>query len=521
MQRLAESTLAQARAERPHYDRRAVRCGIVHLGLGAFARAHLAVYVDTLLAQGHHGLGIVGVSLRNDDVPNALGPQDGLYTLAVTGAAPVAHRIIGSVLRTLHAPSAQSEVRAALAAPGTSIVTITVTEKGYCWDPATRRLDHSHPDIRHDLEHPDVPRSLLGHLLLAARDRRATVAGPLTLLSLDNIPANGTTLRAVLTEMAEIGDPTLAEWIDEHLSVPCSVVDRMVPATDDAFRVETDAAVGVHDSWPIRAEPYSQWVVEQGWASPIPPLADVGVQIVEDVARWETLKLRVVNGLHTTAALYGLRRGLDTVDEVVADPGGRALLDRVAAEIAGVIEAPPGVEVSAYIATTFERFANPSLAHRCAQIASDTSQKLPQRLLDTARQRLARGLPIDAIADVLALWAWSTLGRDHLGRPVAVIDPLAPTYADIAADNGDDPRARRRAGRFGADLRRSRRSPRARGAGRRAADGDPVTDAAERIEVDRGDLRSQVAHRPSPRRYRFASSNRAAEAHSPSAGLET
>jgi fructuronate reductase len=435
--------VSAAAAAAPAYDRSSVSAGVVHLGLGAFARAHLAVYLDDLLAAGHHGLGVVGVSLRNDDVPNALRPQDGLYTLGVVQGATVAPRIIGSVLTVLHAPSEANAVRAALATA--SVITVTVTEKGYCCDPASHRLDRTHADIGHDIDAPTTPRSLPGHIVLAASDRRARALPGVTVLSLDNLPANGRTLRSVVLDLAQATDPSLCEWIVEHLRFPCSMVDRIVPATTPGFRAEVASSIGLDDAWPVRAEPYSQWVLERAWVGERPPLQDVGVTIVDDVAPWEALKLRVVNGLHTTAAHFGLFHGLETVDLVMADPDGRRLLDRVAAEATEVLVAPSGVDIGEYVANTMTRFANPALAHRCAQIATDTSQKLPQRLLDTVRDRLPLGLPVEALTDVLALWAWSTLGLDHDGAPRAVHDPLATRYAEIAAQHGNDPAALSRA----------------------------------------------------------------------------
>ena len=431
--RLADVTVAQARAEVPAYDRTRVRPSVVHIGLGAFARAHLCVYLDDLLTRNTPELGVLGVSLRHHDVATALVSQDGLYTLAVIDGERVLHRIIGSVLDVLHAPTRPMEVRAALAAPGTSIVSATVTEKGYCWDPASHRLDADHPDVRHDTAGPATPRSLAGHLVRAAADRRASGTGGFTALSLDNLPSNGTTLRTVTLDLASLVDPTLVEWIEDNIAFPCSMVDRIVPATDDALRAEVATAIGVDDRWPVRAEPFSQWVIERAWAGPLPPLESVGVTLVDDVTPWETLKLRVLNALHTSAAHFGLFAGLDTVDQVVADPAGRALLTRVAADICAVLVPPTGVDPQAYVTTTLHRFANAGLGHRCAQIATDTSQKLPQRLLDTVRARRAAGLDAGAIAEVLALWAWSTRHPVH--------DPLAPTFAAIAARHGDDPAA--------------------------------------------------------------------------------
>jgi len=438
---LSERSLARANVGGLRYDRRRVRAGVVHLGLGAFARAHVCAYLDDLIAGGRTDLGVYGVSLRHDDVRRALGPQDGLYTLGIIDGDVTEHRLIGAVRKVVHAPSDRAGVRAAMASPNTGIVTVTVTEKGYCWDAGARALDHDHPDLRHDVAAPEAPRSLAGHLLLAAADRRAQGSGGLTVLSLDNLASNGRTLRAVTLDLAAVVDPSLVSWIEDNVRFPCSVVDRIVPATDDVFRRQVAAAIGVEDAWPVRAERYVQWVVEGAWATSMPPLADVGVIAVDDVAPWEALKLRVLNALHTSAALLGLFTGRGTVDGVVADPGGPAFLHRVAGEITEVLTAPPGVDVDAYVETTLARFANSGLHHRCAQIAIDSSQKLPQRLLGTVRDRMARGLTIDALTDVLALWAWSTLGRDHQGLPRGVDDPLAATFATIATSHGDDARA--------------------------------------------------------------------------------
>ena len=428
--RLTDATRSLTSARTPSYDRAALRTGVVHLGLGAFARAHLAVYLDDLIAAGHHDVGMLGVSMRHTDVAAALEPQDDLYTLGVIDGDSIASRIVGSVLGVLHAPTQPQAVRRALAAHDLRMISLTITEKGYCTDPATRRLDLAHPDVVHDLLHPEAPRSAPGQLLLAARDRRATGAPPITVLSLDNMPANGRVLRSVMDEMASAVDPSLSEWVASHMYFPCSMVDRMVPATDEEFRACIVALTGLDDAWPVKAEPYSQWVIERDWASTMPPLAQVGVTLVDDVAPWETVKLRVLNGLHTAAAHFGLRHGLATVDEVARDPDGRAFLDRLAAEIVEVLVPPSGLDVDEYVRATFARFTNAGLRHQCAQIATDTSQKIPQRLLGTLRERLARDLPIDALAETLALWVVAT---------PAAKDPLATLFAEIAQRVGSDP----------------------------------------------------------------------------------
>lgn len=432
--RLSSSTLSAANAQQPAYDRAELRPAIVHLGLGAFARAHLAVYVDDLIAAGHTDRAIIGVSLRHSDVRDALMPQDGLYTLGTVDATGARPRVIGSVRQVLHAPSERTVVRAALASA--EMVTVTVTEKGYCARPADGRLDVDHPDVVHDIAAPSSPRSVLGHLILSFDDRRRTASPGVNVLSLDNIPSNGVVLRNLVLELATLRDPSLAEWISGHVTFPCSMVDRMVPTTDERFRAAIRSQIGVDDAWPVRAEPFTQWVLESTPGLPM-RLNEVGVQLVDDVAPWEALKLRVLNGLHTTAALFGLRHGLTTVDEVTADPAGRSLLDRVAAEIVPVVVPPSGVDTCAYARTTLQRFANPALGHRCEQIATDSSQKLPQRLLTTLRDRRARSLDSPAIMEVIALWGWSTLGVDHRGAPRTVADPLAARYAEIVATSQD------------------------------------------------------------------------------------
>lgn len=437
--RLSDSTVAHAAAQRPAYDRAAPPVGVVHLGLGAFPRAHLAVFLDDLLALHPEGpWAMLGVSMRSTDIVHALNPQDGLYTVGTIDGDTIGARVVGSVRHVLHEPTSPALVRHALSAATTTMITATVTEKGYCTDPATKRLDLDHPDIRHDIEHLERPRSLPGQLVATFAERRARRTGPVTVLSLDNMPANGHTLQRAVADLAAATDPTLNAWIDNEVRFPCSMVDRMVPATDEPFRERIAAVTGLHDAWPVRAEPFRQWVVERGWATPMPPLADVGVTVVDDVGPWEHTKLRVLNALHTAAALFGLRHGLETVDQVARDERGARLLDRLAGEIVEVLTPPDGVDLGGYVATTLGRFRNPGLHHRCAQIATDTSQKLPQRLLGTVHERLARGLPIDAATDVLALWAWSTLGRDHEGGERPVADPLADTFASIAARHAAD-----------------------------------------------------------------------------------
>jgi fructuronate reductase len=451
--RLHPSTLdtLPAAVQRPAYARAGLRCGIVHLGLGAFMRAHLAVYNDDALDQrGDTGWGISGVSLRQPDTRDALGPQAGLYTLALRdadarGAPRQRLRVIGCVGEMLVAPEDPVAVLRRIASRETGIVSLTVTEKGYCHQPASGLLDTAHPEIVHDLAHPEAPTSAVGLIVQGLAGRRASGLGGLTLLSLDNLPANGRLLRGLVLAFAEaLGEAALADWIAVHCTFPCSMVDRIVPRTTEADREAIGAALGVRDAWPVVAEPFIDWVLEDRFAAGRP--AWPGVRTVathDEVAAWERLKLRLVNGAHSALAYLGVVAGWKTVDAAIAQPALRRFIEALLREeveptLRGVTVPPD------YRERLLERFANPALAHRCAQIAMDGSQKIPQRLLGTVRDRLAAGAPIDRLALALAAWLHFLSGRDEAGNGYAIDDPMAPMLQALVreADALPDPRAR-------------------------------------------------------------------------------
>jgi fructuronate reductase len=443
---------------RPRYDRSRVRPGIVHLGIGAFHRAHQAVYTDDALAKGDLAWGIVGASLRSPDTRDALAPQDGLYTVVTRAPNGTALRVVGSVLRLLVAPESPAAMIEAMAEPGVRIVSLTVTEKGYCHDPATRRLDERHPDILHDLAVPDGPRSAPGFIVAALALRRRRGIPPFTVLSCDNLPSNGETTRAVVVRMAELIDPALGRHVAEHVAFPSSMVDRIVPATTQADRGEVAEALGASDAWPVVTEPFSQWVIEDRFPQGRPAWETAGAQLVADVAPFETMKLRMLNGAHSSLAYLGYLAGHETVAATVADPVFRTFVQALwRDEIIPVVPGPPGVDLPGYAAALLKRFENPAIRHRTWQIAMDGSQKLPQRLLGTVRDRLARGLPIDRLALAVAAWIRYVGGVDEQGRPIDVRDPLAGPLRERIEASGDDPDRRVRAvlaveAVFGTDL---------------------------------------------------------------------
>ena len=411
---------------RPRYDRAALATGIVHLGIGAFHRAHMAAYTDAVLASGDARWGILGASLRSPDTRDALAPQDGLYALAVRDASGERLEVVGSVVRLLVAPEDPEALLAAMSAPETRIVSLTVTEKGYCHAPATGALDERHPDVVHDLAHPETPRSAPGFVVEALRRRRAAGLPFFTALCCDNLPHNGATLRRVLVRFAELRDPALGRALAEELRCPSTMVDRIVPATTDRDREAITAALGAEDAWPIATEPFTQWVIEDDFALDRPAWDLAGATFVGDVAPFELAKLRMLNGSHSTLAYLGYLAGYETVADTMAAPGFAALVRGLMLEEAAPTLPPvPGLDVAAYADSLVARFRNPALRHRTWQIAMDGTQKLPQRLLGTVRDRLAAGGAIDRLALGVAAWMRYATGRDERGEAIDLRDPLA------------------------------------------------------------------------------------------------
>ncbi len=424
---LSSKTLLQipTAVRRPSYDRSAIATGIVHLGLGAFTRAHQVVYTDDVLAAGDRRWGILGASLRSPDTRDALAPQDGLYTLAARDAASERLRVIGALTGLVVAPENPGALIAAMAAPSVQIVSLTVTEKGYCHDPATSALREDHPDVLHDLRHPQAPRSAIGILVAALVQRRAAGLAPFTALCCDNLPSNGRTLRRVLTRYAELYDPELGKYLVDVLACPATMVDRIVPATAQEDRARIAAALGMDDAWPVVTEPFSQWVIEDDFPLGRPDWSAHGAEFTGDVAPYELMKLRLLNGAHSSLAYLGYLAGHETVADAMAEPAIAAYVARLMHdEVTPVLTAPPGADVVAYKRALLQRFRNPALKHRTWQIAMDGSQKLPQRLLGTIRERLARDLPIPHLALGVAAWMRYVAGTDEAGRPIDVRDPL-------------------------------------------------------------------------------------------------
>ena len=426
---------------RPAYDPSRVGVGIVHLGLGAFHRAHQAVYTDAVLGRDPRW-GICGVSLRTPRATEALDAQDGLYAVLTKGRDGTAVRVIGALRETLFLGRDRARLTARIADPAVTVVTLTVTEKGYCHDPATGRLNLAHPDIAHDLADPDAAVSTVGVLVAGLAARRAAGAGAINVVCCDNLPHNGRVVEGIVAAYARQRDPALADWIAASVAFPSTMVDRIVPATTDADVAEVARLLGVADAAPVVGEPFTQWVIEDRFAAARPRWEEAGAQLVADVAPFETMKLRLLNGSHSTLAYLGFLAGHEFIWQASSDAQLAALVERqMTEEIVPTLVAPPGTDLDAYCGQLMIRFRNPALPHRTQQIAMDGSQKLPQRLLNTVRDRLAAGASIDHLTLAVAGWIRYASGVDEQGRAIAVSDPLAPTFAQIAAARAGDPAA--------------------------------------------------------------------------------
>ena len=423
MTRLSATTLPHPLA----YDRAATTIGIVHFGPGAFFRAHQAAYIDDLLARDPRWA-ISAVALKTQGVRDALAPQGGLYTLVELGKV-TRFRTIGAIRELLVASEDHERVAARLTSADTRLVTLTVTEKGYCLK-ADGALDLDHPDIRHDLAEPGRPVSVIGWLALGLARRRGAGLPPFTVLSCDNLPGNGRKLKAAVVQLAEARDPGLAHWIEALARFPCSMVDSITPATDDALRDRVLAETGLEDAWPIQRETFSQWVIEDDLGPDAPDLASVGVTLTSGVEAWEKAKLRLLNGAHSTLAYVGLLRGHETVREVMADVElatfVRAMMTK---DIAPTLHAPAGLNIPAYVEALLDRFRNPAIDHRLSQIAWDGSQKLPIRILSTVTDALAAGRPIDRLAVPVAAWMRFVVRQAKAGA--AITDPMAARLSQV------------------------------------------------------------------------------------------
>ncbi|WP_436529866.1 mannitol dehydrogenase family protein [Actinoplanes sp. HUAS TT8] len=408
-----------------------VRPGILHLGLGAFHRAHQAVYTETAVAAAGGDWGIVGVAPRSRDVVDKLRAQDRLYSVLTVGGEGGDHaRAVGILSDLGHVAGDPYGVLAAIADPGIRVVSLTVTEKAYRMGPDGKLLLDD--DLRAQLTGSAAPTSIPALLARALLVREA----PLTVLCCDNLQGNGPRIQGMVTQALEVAGASLPE----HVAFPATMVDRIVPATSADHLRRAAAALGAVDSVPVVAEPFHQWVIEDRFPGGRPDWAAAGAIMTTDVAPWEKLKLRALNSVHSACAYLGALAGREMIAEALELPGMVAFLRRfLADDIAPTFEPPAGVTVRDYGETALERFANPDLGHRTIQVAMDGTQKLPHRLLGTiADRRRAGDVPVWA-ALVLAGWMRFARGQADDGSVLPLDDPLAGRIREVVAGAPDTP----------------------------------------------------------------------------------
>jgi mannitol 2-dehydrogenase len=428
-----------AAVSRPKYSREALRPGILHIGVGNFHRAHQAIYLDDLFNAGRDlDWALLGAGVRPGDeaMRRALAPQDWLTTVLELEPGANKARVSGSMVDFVPVSEDARAIVAALNDPVLRIVSLTVTEGGYCIDPATGAFNPEHPEIRYDAAHLDAPRSVFGVLVTALRRRRERGQAPFTVMSCDNIPHNGHVTLEAVVGLADLVDPALAAYIRESVAFPNSMVDRITPATTDRERAILEERFGVRDNWPVFCEPFRQWVLEDRFPAGRPALEEVGVTFTAEVAAFELMKLRILNGGHAAIAYPAGLLGIHFVHDAMADPLVRGFLDKLEVEeIIPCVPPVPGVDLKDYYQLIATRFANPDVGDTIPRLAQDGSNRQPKFILPSTRDRLREGASVNGLALESALWCRYCAATDDTGAPITLNDPNAGrlTPAALAA----------------------------------------------------------------------------------------
>jgi mannitol 2-dehydrogenase len=429
---------------RPSYDRSKVKAGIVHIGVGGFHRSHQAYYTDALLSDSEASdWGICGVGLRDADrkIGDILKAQDYLYTLIVKHPqGTVETCIIGSLIDFMLACDDPGAVIDRMASADTKIVSLTITEGGYNFNPATGEFDFDNPDVRHDLEHPSSPKTVFGYLTAALKKRRALGLPAVTIQSCDNIQHNGDMTRKMLLAFAHKQDADLARWIESDVSFPNAMVDRITPVTTPEDIAYLRSAMGLEDQWPVTCEPFTQWVIEDNFSNGRPAWEKVGAQFVPDVTPYEKMKIRLLNAGHSVLGMLGSIHGHKTIDGCMADPLFAAYVRRfMDVEATPVLDPVAGVELEAYKDSLIERFGNPNIKDSVARICLESSAKLPKFLIPTITENLALGGSIRYATLVIAAWCfYSDKGVDQHGERLDIVDVLKDELHQAAQGTADD-----------------------------------------------------------------------------------
>ena len=410
------------------------------MGLGAFFRAFGAPIIEDAMKASGGDWGIIGVSLQSPRIRDSLAAQANVYTMVEMGREGEKTRIVNVLRDVIFAPEVPDTLLDQMADPAIKIVSLTVTEKGYCHIPSSGMLDAMHPDIRNDVTNRH-PTTAIGYLVRALQRRRAAGVRPFTVLSCDNLPDNRRVARNVVVGLANHIDADLADWIDTEGRFPSTMVDRIVPATTPANIEQLQISAGYHDAAPVFHEPFCQWAIEDSFVDGHRPAFEqsAGVQIVDDVAPFEAMKIRMLNGTHSSLAYLGYLAGYETISDTVQDPDFHTFVQKLwRNEIIPTVTPPESVDLQTYAQDLLNRYANPSIKHKTWQIAMDGSQKLPQRILGTIADNQNAGRHCDGLHLAVAAWMRYVGGVDEAGNPIDVKDPLSETLRGLS-DAGNDP----------------------------------------------------------------------------------
>ena len=421
-----------------------VTAGILHIGVGGFHRAHQALYIQELIAQGGHSeWGICGVGLLPGDrkMQSVLRSQDFLYTLLEKDASGEEAKIIASITDFLVAPDEPKAVLDRLASPDTRIVSLTITEGGYYINSGTGEFDTTHPAIQQDIANPANPTTIYGYLLQALAARRRQGTAPFTILSCDNIQGNGDLTKRMLLAFAERVDTEMAQWITQNVTFPNTMVDRITPVTTDAEREYIATTYGINDQWPVVCETFRQWVIEDHFCNGRPAFEKVGVQMTNDVRPYETMKIRLLNASHSAMGYLGYLAGYRFIYEIMADEEFatyiRALMDQ---EVTPLLPPVAGINLTDYKSTLIKRFANPNIKDQATRICMDGSSKMPKFILPSLREARKSGSDFRRLALCVASWFRFLQGTDESGQPIPLDDPQGELLRTAAVTGGKDPR---------------------------------------------------------------------------------
>jgi mannitol 2-dehydrogenase len=442
---LRESTLSQlARIVTcPRYDRSSTLPGIVHIGVGGFNRSHLAVYLDDLLTlRASKPWGEFGVGLLPGDklIHTALAEQDFLYGLLLVDSDQESYRVVGSLVDHLYAPESSGAVLDRLSSSECAIVSLTVTEGGYFIEDSSGRFLVDHPDIHHDLEHPDQPQTWLGYVAEACERRQRLGRAPFTLLSCDNLEANGAVARTALLSFADARSAALRKWIEANITFPNSMVDRITPRTTEENRAIIAEKFGVFDLAPVVSEPFRQWVLEDSFAAGRPEWERVGAQFTGDVAAYEKTKMRLLNGGHSTIGYVADMLGYSTIADAACDSLLRRLLTEFMAEVRPTLKSLPGIDIDEYTAMIIKRFSNSAIRDQVARICSDGCAKIAKFIVPSLKDLLEGKKEPCVLPFVIASWLYYLRGHDENGRTLAISDLSLEWMKPFLDTGGSDAR---------------------------------------------------------------------------------